>query len=205
MKRNGTASIDGSRPILAQVDATPHRAGPQLWPSPVVCRTDRSLASTVASLDRAVSHLVGRYGFLLLRCALALVFIWFGLLKVTGSTPVTSLLASIVPWINADLLVPSLGLVEIIIGLGLLFGVARPVILPLFVLQMLGTFLVLLIRPDVSFQHGNLLLLTMEGEFVVKNVVLLAAGLLVQSRMTLEDRRSTSLLRLTRPARTKSA
>ena len=136
---------------------------------------------------------------------MALVFIWFGLLKVTGSTPVTSLLASIVPWINADLLVPSLGLVEIIIGLGLLFGVARPVILPLFVLQMLGTFLVLLIRPDVSFQHGNLLLLTMEGEFVVKNVVLLAAGLLVQSRMTLEDRRSTSLLRLTRPARTKSA
>ncbi|NNF69545.1 MAG: hypothetical protein HKN01_07210, partial [Acidimicrobiia bacterium] len=33
--------------------------------------------------------------------------------------------------------------------------------------------------PEVSFQDGNLFKLTVEGEFVVKNLVLLSAGLVV--------------------------
>jgi uncharacterized membrane protein YkgB len=56
-------------------------------------------------------------------------------------------------------------------------------VLALFALQMVGTFLVLIVQPDVAFQHGNPLLLTTEGEFVVKNLVLLSAGLLIGSRV----------------------
>ncbi len=44
---------------------------------------------------------------------------------------------------------------------------------------MLGTFLVLLVLPEVAFQDGNILLLTVEGEFVIKNLVLLSAGMVV--------------------------
>jgi hypothetical protein len=40
-------------------------------------------------------------------------------------------------------------------------------------LQLAGTFLVL--RPDVAFVDGNPLLLSVDGEYVVKNLVLLAA------------------------------
>jgi uncharacterized membrane protein YkgB len=50
-----------------------------------------------------------------------------------------------------------------------------------FFLQMAGTFLVFVMRPDVAFQDGNPLLLTVEGEFVVKNLILMAAGLVVGS------------------------
>jgi hypothetical protein len=39
---------------------------------------------------------------------------------------------------------------------------------------------VLVMRPDTAFQGGNPLLLTIEGEFVVKNLVLIAAGLAVE-------------------------
>jgi putative oxidoreductase len=53
----------------------------------------------------------------------------------------------------------------------------------LFVLQMLGTFLVLVVQPDIAFQEANPLLLTTEGEFVIKNLVLLSAGLLIGSRL----------------------
>jgi uncharacterized membrane protein YkgB len=56
-------------------------------------------------------------------------------------------------------------------------------VLVLFALQMIGTFLVLITQPDVAFQHGNPLLLTTEGEFVVKNLVLLSAGLMIGSRL----------------------
>src|ERR687892_663886 len=64
---------------------------------------------------------------------------------------------------------------------GLLAGRALRTVLALFWLQMLGTFLVLVIQPDVAFQRGNPLLLTVEGEFVVKNLVLLSAGMVVGS------------------------
>jgi hypothetical protein len=42
---------------------------------------------------------------------------------------------------------------------------------------MSATFLVLLIRPDVAFVGGNPLTLSVESEYVVKNLVLLAAAL----------------------------
>jgi Polyketide cyclase / dehydrase and lipid transport len=42
-------------------------------------------------------------------------------------------------------------------------------------LQLSGTLLVLLLRPDVAFVDGNPLRLSVEGEYVVKNLVLLAA------------------------------
>jgi len=43
---------------------------------------------------------------------------------------------------------------------------------------------VFVILPDVAFRHGNPLLLTVEGEFVVKNLVLLTAGMVVGSRVS---------------------
>ena len=53
---------------------------------------------------------------------------------------------------------------------------------------MAGTFLVLLLRPDVAFQGGNPLLLTVEGEFVVKNVVLAAAGIAIGGSLRREEK-----------------
>jgi hypothetical protein len=55
--------------------------------------------------------------------------------------------------------------------------------LPLLILQMAGTFLVLVMHPDVAFQHGNPFLLTVEGEFVIKNLVLLSSALVIGSRL----------------------
>lgn len=41
----------------------------------------------------------------------------------------------------------------------------------------------LVVQPDVAFQDGNPLMLTTGGEFVVKNLVLLSAGLIIGSRL----------------------
>ena len=37
--------------------------------------------------------------------------------------------------------------------------------------------------PDVTFQNGNLFLLTTEGEFIVKNSVLLGAAMVIGSQV----------------------
>jgi uncharacterized membrane protein YkgB len=38
------------------------------------------------------------------------------------------------------------------------------------------------LQPELSFQAGNPLLLTTEGEFVIKNLLLIAGGLVVGSQ-----------------------
>jgi uncharacterized membrane protein YphA (DoxX/SURF4 family) len=118
-------------------------------------------------------------GIPILRVCLGLVFVWFGALKLLGKSPVVELIAHTVSWFPAAVFVPFLGAWEVAVGIGLLLGRALRVVLLLFWLQMAGTFLVLVVNPGVAFQDGNLLLLTMEGEFVIKNLVLIAAGLVV--------------------------
>jgi uncharacterized membrane protein YkgB len=141
-------------------------------------------------LDQGMIRFMQAHGVRLLRVALGLVFIWFGLLKVIGKSPVADLVARTVYWMPPDFFVPFLGTWEILVGCGLLFAVALRFTLFLFWLQMAGTFLVLLLRPEVAFQGGNPLLLTTEGEFVIKNLVLIAAGLVVGGTVRkLEPRR----------------
>jgi uncharacterized membrane protein YkgB len=74
-----------------------------------------------------------------------------------------------------------LGVVEVVIGLAFVTGRFMRAMLPLFVLHLAGTFLVLIVLPEVAFENDNPMMLTLVGEFVVKNLVLLSAGLVVAS------------------------
>jgi putative oxidoreductase len=123
-----------------------------------------------------LQRLLGRAVPLLLRGSLGITFAWFGALKLAGEpTLPASLIAAITPFADPDLSVPLVGAVEVVLGAGLLAGRFVPVVLAGVALQLSGTFLVLLLRPDVAFVDGNLLRLSVEGEYVVKNLVLLAA------------------------------
>ncbi len=141
----------------------------------------------LSGLDDTISRFLQRWSITLLRLSVGVVFIWFGALKVFDVTPVADLVADTVYWVDPDWFVPLLGAFEIVVGVGLISGRALRVVLGLFTLQMAGTFLVLVVQPDVTFQDGNPLLLTVEGEFVVKNLVLLAAGMVVGATVRRRD------------------
>lgn len=137
----------------------------------------------VERVDQRVRSWLGRLGVPALRISLGVVFVWFGLLKVLDVSPVSDLVAHTVYWLDRDLVVPALGVLEVTVGTLLILGRLLRVTLLLFALQMLGTALVFVVLPEVAFRDGNPLLLTVEGEFVVKNLVLLAAGMVVGSRV----------------------
>ena len=133
----------------------------------------------VDRVDRVLIPFLRRVAVPVLRVSLGVLFVWFGLLKILEVSPVSQLVAKTVYWVDPDVIVPLLGVFEVTVGVLLLFGRALRLTLLLFLVQMVGTFLTFVVLPDVTFRDGNPLLLTVEGEFVVKNLVLISAAMVV--------------------------
>jgi putative oxidoreductase len=114
-----------------------------------------------------------------LRILLGLLFIWFGGLKVAGVSPVKALVAGTLPWADPDVVVPLLGGAEVLLGVGLVTGVALRLALPALAAHLAGTFLTFVMLPGQMFRDFNPLLLTEDGEFVTKNLVLISATLVL--------------------------
>jgi putative oxidoreductase len=123
-----------------------------------------------------------RYGPVALRLSLALVFVWFGALKLTGDSPVEGLIGATLPFLSTDVSLPVLGLVEVVLGLAVAVGRAPRVVLLVLAGHLAGTFLTFVTAPEFMFDDGNPLLLTADGEFVVKNLVLISAALVLVGR-----------------------
>ena len=130
------------------------------------------------ALDLRIAAWMARRGPALLRIALGVIFVWFGALKlVDGASPAEALVARTVPFDMAWFF-PLLGVWEIAIGIGL---IVRPWIraaIFLLFLQMPGTFLPLIVAPDAVWTSFPFVL-TLEGQYIVKNLVLVAAALVV--------------------------
>jgi len=123
--------------------------------------------------------LLQRRSITALRLALGLVFLWFGALKLLGASPVMNLLEHTYWFLPVRSFAVALGVWEVLIGVGLMVKRALYCTLGLLCLHLTGTFVALGLAPALFFQHGNPLWLTAEGEFVVKNAVLIAAALVI--------------------------
>lgn len=130
-------------------------------------------------LDRFLIDHMSKWGITYLRIALAIIFLWFGALKIAGVSPVVGMLEKTWEFVPTNIFVIVLGVVEILIGIGLIAKKCLRTTLGLLWLQMAGTLVTPFLSPDMFFSHGNPLLLTLEGEFVMKNFVLIAASLVI--------------------------
>jgi len=119
-----------------------------------------------------------RASFLLLRYALALVFLWFGLLKLFGVSPVIDVIRNVYPWMaDNQVLFLLLAALEIAIGVGLLIPrLAVPSAWIMVGHLVLATFGVLF-SSQAFVDHFPYL--SVVGEFVVKNFVLIAGAMLI--------------------------
>jgi uncharacterized membrane protein YkgB len=118
----------------------------------------------------------------ILRFSLAIIFIWFGALKPFGQSPAVELVTKTVYWFDPQIFIPILGFWEMAIGVCLLFRPLLRVGLFLLAVQMPGTFLPLVLLPEVCFTTFPFDL-TLEGQYIVKNLVLIGAGLVVGSKL----------------------
>ena len=145
-----------------------------------------SIPDPLEKLDRFVAEFLSKYGLLALRISLGINFVWFGLLKFFPNlSPAEELAGNTLTLLSFGLFqpaysLPTLALCETAIGLGLIFGRPFRLVLVLLFFHMIGTMTPLILCPAEMFSQG-LFGLTLEGQYVIKNLVLASAGLVLGS------------------------
>ncbi|WP_372916886.1 hypothetical protein [Salegentibacter sp.] len=130
----------------------------------------------LGKIDYKVTRWMYKYGKPLLRISIAVVFIWFGGLKIVLDSPAQELIAATVFWFDPEIFIPVLGIWEVLIGLLMLFRKTLRIAVILLFLQIPGTFLPLIILPEISFEKFPFVLTT-EGQYIIKNLVIIAAAI----------------------------
>jgi len=139
---------------------------------------------TFEKVDRKTTFWMAKHGLTLLRISIGIVFFWFGILKFfTGLSPAEGIAVETIRVLSFNLLSETvilygLGLWEVLIGIGLLFKLFMRETLLLLFLQMIGTFTPLFIFPEEVF-HIFPYSLTIEGQYIVKNIVIVSAAIVL--------------------------
>ena len=135
-------------------------------------------------VDRRITGWMGRNGVRLLRISLGVVFLWFGVLKFfPGLSPAQDLAARTIEVLSfglvpASISVPLLAVWECAIGLGLIFRLWMRLTLLLLFVQMVGTITPLFVFPAETWLQFPIAP-TLEGQYIIKNIVLISAGLVL--------------------------
>jgi uncharacterized membrane protein YphA (DoxX/SURF4 family) len=144
----------------------------------------KAIGSLFERIDAALTAWMARYGILLLRLSLGIVFLWFGALKFfPGLSPAEDLAANTIVRLTFGLIPASaavfiLAVWESLIGIGLIFGIYLRLTLLLLWTQMLGTITPIFFFPNQVF-HVFPFAPTLEGQYIFKNIVLVSAGLVI--------------------------
>lgn len=135
------------------------------------------------AIDQRISAFMRRWGTVALRYSLGVIFVWFGILKPFGMSPAEPMVKLTVQWmpvLSPDTWLVVIGWWEVAIGLTFLFHKTVRIAIALLLLQMIGTFLPLLILTQVTFQADRIPYApTMEGQYIIKNLLILSAALVV--------------------------
>jgi uncharacterized membrane protein YkgB len=134
-------------------------------------------------IDRTVTCWMQRNATVLLRWSMGLVFVWFGALKlIPGLSPADGLIRATMGFLPLEYFIPFLASWEIAIGVGFLVGYGMRVTILLLFLQMVGTLSPLILAPHLVWQQFPFVL-TLEGQYIVKNVVLISAAVAIGSKI----------------------
>jgi len=146
--------------------------------------TDSRWRTRFDHLDRRITMALASSAVPVLRISLGIVFLWFGVLKFfPGLSPAQDLAARTIEQLTLGIVPPEVALPvlaawEVLIGLGLLSGRFLRATLLLLAVQMLGTLTPLVLFPAETFTVFPIAP-TLEGQYILKNMVLVAAAMVV--------------------------
>ncbi|MBC8100202.1 MAG: DoxX family protein [Armatimonadetes bacterium] len=142
------------------------------------------LKITFNRIDITLTNWMAHNGITVLRISLGIIFLWFGALKFFPNLSAAEEIATrTISTLTFGIVTPAVSLPvlaawEVLIGLGLLSGRFTRITLALLWLQMLGTVTPLVLFPTETWTVFPIAP-TLEGQYIIKNLVLVSAGLVI--------------------------
>ena len=136
-----------------------------------------------------------QFSILLNRFALFIIYFWFGLLKVIGLSPASEMVhklfkitvTPVVPFMPFSSFIVLFGLFEMLIGVLFFIPKMEKIALSLFAIHMFTTMLPLFFMSEV---WQSTLVPTLEGQYIVKNIALIACAITIY--LSLENKEASS-------------
>lgn len=142
--------------------------------------------STIQAIDLRLIAFFKRTFVPFARFSVFLIFFWFGLIKLIGLSPASPLAVALVDKTVGiqyfDVLFITLALLECAIGILFLFPKLTRIVVPLLLAHMLIVCSPLLLVPDYTWQA--FLVPTLEGQYIIKNAVVIAVAIGIASSAT---------------------
>ncbi len=136
----------------------------------------------IEKTDLRIGQWMNQWSTPAIRISFGIIFIWFGILKPFGLSSAEEMLKATVAWMpvgTPELWLSIIGWWEVAIGVALLIPRTTKIGIALLFLQMFGTFMPLFLLPDITFQDGNIFTPTLEGQYIIKNVMIISAALVL--------------------------
>ena len=132
----------------------------------------------------------------LLAISIGICYLWFGILKFfPGLSPADMLAKDTISMLTFGFVSPTVSIVllavwEVAIGLALIFNLYIRQVIVLTLVHMVCTFTPLLFFPELSFQQAPFTL-TLVGQYIIKNLIIVSALLMLYPAKNLELERTS--------------
>jgi uncharacterized membrane protein YkgB len=146
----------------------------------------------LSSIDTKIILFIREISRPFARFSLFIIFFWFGLLKITGDSSAGPLVQSLLDvtflnFIGASTFSFLFGVFEMVLGVLFLIPRLERIVLLLLVIHLVTTVMPLFLLPEIAWQ--SFLVPSLIGQYIIKNIVLLALMLLVVAHLHPIDKR----------------
>lgn len=145
---------------------------------PTTWASRRRLAEFGAEIERTFLAFVADHSLTMLRYSMVIVYVWFGLLTMTGMSATAGLVADVFPFVPRGVFLVLLGGWEVAVGLALLSRRTLRLAVALLAAHAAVVMLPLVLFPSETFSYfpyGP----SFEGVYIIKDWILLAGAMTV--------------------------
>jgi len=129
----------------------------------------------------SISMWMQKNGYSVLQYALAFIFIWYGLLKLTRTAPVDLLMGLLSNVVPMEILMPAFGVLELLIGLSMLKKSWIMFSLKLLIIYMPFTLLPFIFASEMCFVDFPFVL-TLHGKAIISHLALISGAIVIAGR-----------------------
>ncbi len=139
----------------------------------------------IRTIDIHIIHFFRQASVPLARLGLFIVFFWFGILKVFDVSPASPLVQALfeetIPFLDFATFLFYFGIFECLIGIMFLLPKVERIVIPLLFIHLIMTTGPLVMLPESTWT--GFMIPTLEGQYIIKNVLIAAAAILVAAQV----------------------